>query len=264
MSAKNICKFTTSPFPDMLAVPCFVLESDPKVMATLTKLREHRLFLITQGSGNFVFDQKKIPFRSGALVFGFRGETFVVESAEPSEFMYLDFSGARAEELIHRFGISRKNRSFEGFDGLIPLWRESLSTASGQTIDLAAESILLYTFSRLFSNLPQYDPLISKIVEITEKQFSDPELSVSTLSEQLGYNPKYVSHIFKKKMGVSYSEYLRNLRIKYAVSLFDHGIDSVKNVALLSGFLDPLYFSAVFKKCLGVSPSEYKAARKDA
>jgi AraC-like DNA-binding protein len=58
-------------------------------------------------------------------------------------------------------------------------------------------------------------------------------------------------------MGIGYAEYLRNLRIKYAVSLFDHGIDSVKNVALLSGFSDPLYFSTVFKTVVGLSPKEY-------
>ena len=65
-------------------------------------------------------------------------------------------------------------------------------------------------------------------------------------------------------MGVSYSEYLRTLRIKYAVSLFDHGIDSVKNVALLSGFADPLYFSTVFKKYTGLSPKEYKSGAQRA
>ena len=48
------------------------------------------------------------------------------------------------------------------------------------------------------------------------------------------------------------------MRIKYAVSLLEHGIDSVKNVAFLSGFSDPLYFSNVFKKVVGVSPKEYK------
>ncbi|MBQ9769648.1 MAG: helix-turn-helix transcriptional regulator, partial [Clostridia bacterium] len=55
-----------------------------------------------------------------------------------------------------------------------------------------------------------------------------------------------------------YSEYLRTIRIKYAVSLFNHGIDSVKNVALLSGFSDPLYFSTIFRKEIGVTPTEYK------
>ena len=58
-------------------------------------------------------------------------------------------------------------------------------------------------------------------------------------------------------MGVGYTEYLRTYRIKYAVSLFEHGIDSVKNVALLSGFTDPLYFSTVFKKHIGSSPKNY-------
>ena len=75
----------------------------------------------------------------------------------------------------------------------------------------------------------------------------------------LSYNPKYVSHIFKERMNLGYSEYLRTLRIKYAVSLIEHGIDSVKNVALLSGFTDPLYFSTVFKKITGVSPKDYKS-----
>ena len=60
-------------------------------------------------------------------------------------------------------------------------------------------------------------------------------------------------------MVMSYSEYLRNYRINYAVSLLNHGIDSVKNIAFLSGFSDPLYFSNVFKKVMGISPKDYKA-----
>ena len=61
----------------------------------------------------------------------------------------------------------------------------------------------------------------------------------------------------EQEMGVSYSEYLRSVRLKSAVTLLDHGIDSVKNVALLSGFSDPLYFSKVFKDSIGISPSGY-------
>ena len=61
----------------------------------------------------------------------------------------------------------------------------------------------------------------------------------------------------KEKMGVGYTEHLRSIRIRYAVTLFDRGIDSVKNVALLSVFSDPLYFSTVFKKSVGISPKEY-------
>ena len=91
---------------------------------------------------------------------------------------------------------------------------------------------------------------------VDDNLFDFPD--IEQIAQALGYSQSYISHIFKEKMGMGYSEYLRSLRIKYAVSLFDHGIESVKNVALLSGFTDPLYFSTVFKKTLGISPTEYK------
>ena len=64
-------------------------------------------------------------------------------------------------------------------------------------------------------------------------------------------------------MKVNYSEYLRSIRMKYAISLFELGISSVKNVALLSGYSDPLYFSNSFKKTVGISPKDYISKQKD-
>ena len=260
MKDKNICKFISPVLFDTLSVSCFVLESNVQVMKIPSLLTNNRLILVTQGEGNFVFDDTRVSFSSGSIIFGFKKEKFFAEVTKPCEYMYISFDGIRGAELLRRFGINLANRRFDGFDGLIPLWRESLSRACEQTIDLASESILLYTFSRLSGQTTLKDSLINKILEISEENFSNPELSLSTLAEELGYNDKYVSHLFKEKMGVGYSEYLRSLRLKYAVSLFEHGIDSVKNVALLSGFTDPLYFSTVFKKETGVSPKEYRVS----
>ena len=58
-------------------------------------------------------------------------------------------------------------------------------------------------------------------------------------------------------MHISYSEYLRSFRLKHAISLFELGLSSVKNVAILSGFSDPLYFSTIFKKYIGISPKDF-------
>ena len=171
--------------------------------------------------------------------------------------MYIDFSGMRATELFRKFNVNSLSRLFEDFDGIIPLWEESLFRASEETVDIVAESILLYSFSRLYDNSKTDNGLLGKIIEITEQSFNDCELSISEIAEELSYNPKYLSHFFKERAGVTYSEFLRSVRLKYAISLFDHGIDSIKNVALQSGFSDPLYFSGVFKKSVGLSPKEY-------
>jgi len=262
MKSSNICKFTLPKDIQGIETDCFVFESNPQHMKLKNTLKKNSVILITNGKGYFNFANKSIPFKKGDLIFGFKGEIIQGQPSDDCKYMYIHFDGNRSEELFRRFDITPKNRLFEGFDGIIPLWRDSLATASEKTVDLASESILLYTFSRLFKSSTKRDNLITKLLEISENEFADPDLSVNRIADTLGYNPKYISHLFKEKMGITYSEYLRNLRIKYAVSLFDHGIDSVKNVAFLSGFTDPLYFSTIFKKCLGVSPKDYKSKNK--
>lgn len=257
MKHSDICKFTSTSFLETLNVECFVMETNLEVMKKPCVLYTNRMILVSKGQGKFHFDQTEINFDVGSLIFGFKGEKFLAESKGETTYMYINFDGNRAGELFRRFNVKLMNRSFDGFDGLIPLWSESLCRASDQTVDLASESMLLYTFSRLSGSLAEWNGLVNKIVEIVEKQFDNPDLSMSTVAKQLSYNSKYISHIFKKKMGVSFSEYLRSVRIKFAVSLFDHGLDSVKNVALLSGFYDPLYFSTVFKSVVGLSPKDY-------
>lgn len=261
MTNKNICKFSTPLISNSLYISQFIFETDKETMKKPVTLKEKRMYLISKGDGKMEIDSKELNFQAGDLIFAFNGERITVTEANQCEFMYIDFDGIRAAELLRRFAIIDNNRKFSGFDGLIPFWKESLMRASKENIDLSAESILLYSFSRFSALTPRENPLINKIIELTEENFKDVNFRINTVADELGYNAKYISHIFKEKSGVAYSEYLRDLRIKYAISLFDHGLDSVKNVAALSGFSDPLYFSTVFKKCIGVTPKEYKNNR---
>ncbi len=253
----NICKFTSVPQLDTLSVICFIQESDQEIMQKSIRLDYHRAILISEGSGHFVFDGVRIPFQTGTLAFGFKNEYFRIQTEENCTCLYISFEGTRADELFRRFEIAKYNRVFPGKDSLLPLWRESLSRASEDTIDLAAESMLLHAFTRISSRQSKQSTLIADILRISDANFHNPNLTLASIAEDLGYNSKYLSSVFRKKMGVTYSDYLKSLRIKYAVTLFDHGIHSVKNVALLSGFSDPLYFSTVFRKDIGVSPKEY-------
>lgn len=261
MTNKNICKFSAPLISDSLYITRFIFETRGEAMGESCTLVENRIYLISKGAGSFVIDNKQLDFQTGDIVIAFKGENVTTTQVKQCEYMYIDFDGARSQELFRRFGIIDGNRRFSGFDGLIPFWHESLSRASHENIDLSAESILLYTFSRFSVFTAKERPLVNKIIELSEGNFKDSEFSISVVAKNLGYNPKYISHFFKEKTGVTYSEYLRDLRIKYAISLFDHGLDSVKNVAVLSGFSDPLYFSTVFKKCVGVTPKEYKKER---
>ncbi len=257
MKTNNICKFTQEKTHDELIVSCFVLETNNAVMREKTLLSENIAMIITKSSGVCYFDETPLNFAVGDLLFGFSDESYRIEPKDNCEYVYVKFSGGRAKELFKRFNVQKNNRLFSGQDGLIPFWKESLLRADKQTIDLAAESILLYTFSKLKISERNKQTIAFTVIDIVEENFTDAELSLSSIAKELFYNPKYLSHSFKKQTGISFSDYLNTQRIKYAVSLFDHGIDSVKNVAILSGFSDPLYFSTVFKKHIGISPKEY-------
>lgn len=262
MARKSICKISTPLISNPFFTTLFIFETDEATMKKPYILPENRLCLIAKGKISLNISSTEFDLQTGDIIFCFKGEEFFATETNNCEYMYIDFDGIRSTELFKRFGIINSNRVFSGFDGLIPFWHESLLRASSENIDLSAESILLYTFSRLSVTRPAGNPIVNKIIEISEDFFKQSDFSINIIADELGYNAKYLSHIFKEKTGVTYSEYLRDLRIKYAVSLFNHGLESVKNVAALSGFSDPLYFSTVFKKCVGVTPKEYKKGRK--
>ena len=257
MKDKNVCKFSSLTQSHALEIRCFVLETDQAVMVQRVELKSNRAYLFIQGHGEFRTDSGVVPVHPGMLVFGFEKEVISIVPQERCEYMYIDFGGMRAQELLLRFGIGIRNRAFAGVDGMIPLWSESLLRASKETVDLAAESMLLYAFSRMSASRTLHGELITHILMLIDERFTETGFSVTTLAQELGYSPKYISSVIKQKTGTGFSEYLQKRRISYAVSLFDHGLDSVKNVAFLSGYADPLYFSTAFKRHTGLSPREY-------
>ena len=257
MKSNNICKFITSGGEERLSSVNFVLESNREAMAAEFKLKNHTLYLISGGDGKFSFNEKSLFASVGVLVFAFEGETVRILPEDGFEYMYIGFEGGRALDLFSRFDISPSKRAFSGFEGLIPFWKDSLSRATDENVDLVSESAIIYTFSKLTEHKKQIVEIVNKLVRRIDNDFSDPNLSLSSLADELGYNVKYLSHSFKEKTGMGFSQYLRTVRIKHAVLLLDHGVDSVKNIAFLCGFTDPLYFSTVFKESIGCSPKEY-------
>ena len=256
---KNICKFPLSNIPSEISIACFVLETAEETMRKKAVLSANRLILIEQGEGTFLFNSTPLSFSVGALIFGFEGETFQLKDGNNVRYLYIDFNGTRARNLLQRFGIFPATRKTKNFNNLIPFCKECLLSSSPENIDITGESVLLYIFSKLSSSNHKQNDILQKIIDLTEENFNDPELSLTVIAEQIGYNAKYLSHFFKTKMDLNYSEYLRSLRFKYAVSLFENGISSIKNVAFLSGFSDPLHFSNAFKKEMGCSPKQFIA-----
>lgn len=256
MLNKNLCKFIPDGAKSELKTVNFIFETNPEVQKMKTTLKNHILYLVKSGEGEFFFDRSPCRVSAGDLVFGFSGESFCADG-NGLQYYYIGFEGLRANELFSRFGVSALTRVFNGFEGLLSFWQENIARATEQNIDLVSESVLLYAFSRLNAVHQPTDDVAFVLQRFAEENFSDSTLSLQTAAEELGYNAKYLSTCFKKRMNMGFSEYVKTIRINNAVFLIEHGVQSVKNIAFLSGFQDPLYFSKVFKNAVGQSPTEY-------
>lgn len=84
-------------------------------------------------------------------------------------------------------------------------------------------------------------------------------ITLDTLAEQVHMNPTYLSVVFKKEEGISYSHYLAQVRIRQAAQLLQKG-EKAKDVCKKVGYFDYRYFNKQFKKYLGMTPDTYKRA----
>ena len=257
METKNICKFVETFSAKSLNVKHFILETNQETLKESIVILSHRLYLISSGEAKMVCNGEKTPVTKGDLFFVFNRESVCVQDMVDFETMYIDFDGTRSSELFNRFGIDKFARKFSGFIKLVPFWQENLINANKNNIELLIESVLLYSLAQFKNEQSEKQKLSNIMQKFTQKNFFNSSLNMATLAKELNYNSKYLSHVFKKEVKMPYAEYLQNLRLNYAISLLNNGIDSIKNVALLSGFGDPYYFSKVFKAKLKMSPTEY-------
>ena len=256
MDTRNICKFNFNQSSDLVCLNIVYESTDCQSVPRTAE--NHIINLVAKGEGTLFCGGKEYPLRRGSLFFVLKGERFSIESVSELEYSYISFNGRRASEYIDRLGISDTNRLFSENDALIPFWAENITSVNDGNIDILSEATLLYSLARLNPCIKNKgNDVVSKVITLTEECFKDHELSLSSVAERLGYHSKYISFLFKKQKGITYTKYLRDIRIKHAMFLIEQGIVSVKNVAILSGFQDALYFSKVFKDAVGISPKEY-------
>lgn len=87
-------------------------------------------------------------------------------------------------------------------------------------------------------------------------------LNLASLASKSFYNPSYFSRMFKKKFGLSPTEYIRMRRIAYAKELLITESAPVEDILLRAGFTDRSSFYHAFSAETGMTPSEYRALCK--
>jgi transcriptional regulator GlxA family with amidase domain len=106
-------------------------------------------------------------------------------------------------------------------------------------------------------HLARADALVARASDaLRERLTSAP--SLEELARQVGSSTRTLSRRFVASTGMSYSRYLRRLRVEAAAARLRAGDDEVGQVSARVGYEDERAFRRAFQKELGVTPAAYR------
>ena len=98
-------------------------------------------------------------------------------------------------------------------------------------------------------------------IKYIEENYYSNDLNINNISDKLEVTSSYLSKLLKKETGLSFIDYLTNIRIKKAMYIMEDPTIKIYDVAELVGYSNQHYFCRAFKKVVGFSPTEYKRGK---
>lgn len=122
--------------------------------------------------------------------------------------------------------------------------------------------ILLGTLEKFtnlaFANITSNNlTLIRKSVQYMNEHYNTNP-SLEEVAHYVGLNAAYFSTLFKKEMGINFSNYIVKLKVEQGKRLLKNSNLPLITIAVELGFDSQSYFSNVFKKHTGMTPKQYR------
>ena len=104
---------------------------------------------------------------------------------------------------------------------------------------------------------PVSNVIVAKMLEYVANNIENSP-NLHEVASQVNYEYSYLSRLFKKSTGISFSEYVKNKKMEYAISMLKEPGIRISELSEKLGYSNPGNFSRVFKKYTGHWPTEYQ------
>lgn len=103
----------------------------------------------------------------------------------------------------------------------------------------------------------QYLDIANQMVKLIHERFED-NLSLDNCATILNYHPVYLSRVFKKEVGVNFSEYLVEYRMNQAKQWLESTDLKISSIAERLQYTNTSAFIRTFRRLTGVTPGQYR------
>lgn len=243
---------------------------------------------ITSGKFTHTVDGVEYPVTKGNLVIinynqthNFNGDTsseqfnillkpeFIDEQIKNRDdvFALLEVSGYQGfKDLIDRgksvikFSVDERKR-FESI--MFILEKELENNDSGY--EISASSCINLLLTMIFRKLsqPSYasGEIINNYILRYIKEHCDEKLTIESFSSMGHYNPSYYSRAFKKYTGLTFTDYLKQVRMEKACDLLLNSNYKIDDIYSKVGYSDKTKFFKDFRKYTSTTPLKYRKGK---
>ncbi|WP_022764301.1 helix-turn-helix domain-containing protein [Butyrivibrio sp. XPD2006] len=131
-------------------------------------------------------------------------------------------------------------------------------TAPGEDKEVHREILRKYCLMVQQHSTSGFSPVMQKVMNHISQYLSEPDLTLQSTALELGINKSYLSSLFKKETGSTFTNYVNKKRIDHAIFMLNTTDYPVHTIASVCGITDMTYFTRLFKKEKGMTPTQYR------
>ena len=238
--------------------------------------RNHYLFhYVLSGTGRLIADDSKgisheyqIKSEEGFMIFPRQINTYIADPKLPWEYIWIEFDGMRAREIIETAGLSPDHPVYHAsYKDLRENMKDEMLYIA-EHHDASPFHLMghLYLFidylsrsssSQMTTSGRVRDFYIKEALNYIEQNFQN-DISVENIASFCGLNRTYFGRIFKETVGKSPQQFLLSYRMAKAAELLKLTELSISDIGNAVGYPNQFHFSRAFKNVYEVSPREWR------
>lgn len=275
MSESVFSIFPNENFVD-LSLYQYGMEQCPPAYSFGPATRNHYLFhYVLSGTGRLIANDSKgisheyqIRSGEGFMIFPRQINTYIADPKLPWEYIWIEFDGMRAREIIETAGLSPDHPVYHA------AYKDLRENMKDEMLYIAEHHDAppfhlmghLYLFidylsrsssSQMTTSGRVRDFYIKEALNYIEQNFQN-DISIENIASFCGLNRTYFGRIFKETVGKSPQQFLLSYRMAKAAELLKLTELSISDIGNAVGYPNQLHFSRAFKNVYGVSPREWR------
>ena len=168
----------------------------------------------------------------------------------------------RARHLLRHHGVDIEEEQLRLFMAGSPLATPDNMQACQRIVHLAARQIAMKLTDQMVDPEAAMPPVVVKACGHIRARAMVEDLGLAGVARHCGVSEGHLSRLFHHATGLTFREYLTQVRVEHARALIMHTGRGITEIAYESGFQSLSQFHRVFRKAYGTSPGKLRASRQ--